>query len=523
MPFSPEPGDYLAFVGRVTPEKGIREALELAQLTGLRLRAAAKVHAGPEQEHFDEVVQPALDADEMDFLGEVGPSERDPLFAGALATVMLGGWPEPFGLVAIESMATGTPVIARRAGAFTETIEHGVTGFLVDDVTEAAMAVEKVRELDRRVIRERTLARFSPGADGGRVRARVPPGARHAARRPLAFGHGSRPIPTRRPARAATARPTTSTRPTIPGPDAARAQARGGGARGGGDRAAGDPRRAPDPRRDGVLDRPDDDRGRRVLPVRRRHRGGAPRLLRLALPGGRGGRDLLRAPVAPPVRAVGGADAARLRVRHQGARPAHRPAHRDEAPAEGAPRGAARRRSPTKARLYAKDLPGELLAEVWRQFADGLAPLAEAGQLGAVFLQYPKWFFTSSENRDAIREAKAALEPYGLRVAVEFRNASWFNEKNVERTLRFLEDEAHPARHGRRAAGLQVVRAAGRRGDVARPRGRPVPRAPDGHLGGDGRAADRRAVPLPVRPRRARGVGAARARRRRAAPRTRTS
>jgi uncharacterized protein YecE (DUF72 family) len=98
----------------------------------------------------------------------------------------------------------------------------------------------------------------------------------------------------------------------------------------------------------------------------------------------------------------------------------------------------------TKPRLYAKDLPGSLLAEVWHQFADGLAPLAEAGQLGAVFLQYPKWFFTSSQNRDAIREAKAALEPHGLRVAVEFRNASWFNEKNAERTLRFLEDEAIP-------------------------------------------------------------------------------
>jgi uncharacterized protein YecE (DUF72 family) len=97
-----------------------------------------------------------------------------------------------------------------------------------------------------------------------------------------------------------------------------------------------------------------------------------------------------------------------------------------------------------KARLYAKDLPGELYAEVWRQFADGLAPLAESGQLGAVFLQYPKWFFTSSEHRDAIREAKAALEPYGLRVAVEFRNATWFNEKNAERTLRFLEDEGIP-------------------------------------------------------------------------------
>jgi uncharacterized protein YecE (DUF72 family) len=97
-----------------------------------------------------------------------------------------------------------------------------------------------------------------------------------------------------------------------------------------------------------------------------------------------------------------------------------------------------------KPRLYAKDLPGSLLAEVWGMFADGLAPLAEAGQMGAVFLQYPKWFFTSSENRDQIREARAALEPYGLRVAVEFRNATWFNEKNVERTLRFLEDEHIP-------------------------------------------------------------------------------
>ena len=127
-----------------------------------RLRIAAKVHSDAEREHFDEVVQPAIDAGEVDFLGEVGPRERDPLYAGALATVMLGGWPEPFGLVAIESMATGTPVIARRAGALTETVEHGVTGFLVDDVTEAALAVERVRDLDRRRIRELTLDRFSP-------------------------------------------------------------------------------------------------------------------------------------------------------------------------------------------------------------------------------------------------------------------------------------------------------------------------------------------------------------------------
>ncbi len=97
-----------------------------------------------------------------------------------------------------------------------------------------------------------------------------------------------------------------------------------------------------------------------------------------------------------------------------------------------------------KSRIYAKDLPDELADEVWAQFADGLAPLAEAGQLGAVFLQYPRWFFTGSEQRDAIREARDRLARHDLLAAVEFRNGTWFNEKNVERTLRFLEDERIP-------------------------------------------------------------------------------
>ena len=197
MPFVERHGDYLAFVGRVTPEKGIREALELSRLTRLPLRAAAKVRSDAEHRHFDEVVRPAIDAGEVEFLGEIGPLERDPLYAGALATVMLGGWPEPFGLVAIESMATGTPVIARRAGALTETIEHGVTGFLVDDVSEAVMAVEKVHELDRRRIRELTLERFSP--------ARMVDGYELAYRRVLAerspAGEASG-MPSSRPSRA---------------------------------------------------------------------------------------------------------------------------------------------------------------------------------------------------------------------------------------------------------------------------------------------------------------------------------
>lgn len=162
MPFRRVPGDYLAFVGRITPEKGIADVIELARRTKIPLKMAAKVYDEHEKEHFAEVVAPAIEEGIVEFLGEVGPLERDPLYAGARATIMLGAWPEPFGLVAIESLATGTPVIARRAGALTETIEHGVDGFLVDDLTEAELAVSMIDDLDRTRIRERALERFSP-------------------------------------------------------------------------------------------------------------------------------------------------------------------------------------------------------------------------------------------------------------------------------------------------------------------------------------------------------------------------
>ncbi len=162
FPFSEQPGQYLAFVGRITPEKGVAEAIELARRTGLPLRMAAKVYDPHEVQHFRDVVQPAIDEGVVEFLGELGQTARDALYAGALATLMLGAWPEPFGLVAIESMATGTPVIGRRAGALTETVEHGVGGFLVDDLTEAILAVEAVSRLSRRAVRERVLSRFLP-------------------------------------------------------------------------------------------------------------------------------------------------------------------------------------------------------------------------------------------------------------------------------------------------------------------------------------------------------------------------
>lgn len=97
-----------------------------------------------------------------------------------------------------------------------------------------------------------------------------------------------------------------------------------------------------------------------------------------------------------------------------------------------------------KPRLYAKDLPADLRDQVWSWFIEGLEPLREAGQLGSILLQYPRWFFTSSENRDAIEEATGRLRDAGLRSAVEFRSSSWFNDKNVDRTLNFLGDRRIP-------------------------------------------------------------------------------
>jgi hypothetical protein len=125
------------------------------------LKIAAKVHDLVEIEHFAEVLEPHLEKANIEFLGELEPLQRDPLYAGARATLMLGKWPEPFGLTAIESLATGTPVIATKTGALPEIVEHGVDGFLVDDMIEAELAVSLVPRLSRELIRERALERFS--------------------------------------------------------------------------------------------------------------------------------------------------------------------------------------------------------------------------------------------------------------------------------------------------------------------------------------------------------------------------
>ena len=159
---SERPGAYLAVVGRLTWEKGIEEAIEVARTTGIPLKIAGKAHEEVEREMLERVVQPAVSDGVAEFVGELAPNERDALLAGALATLMLGAWPEPFGLVAIESMVTGTPVIGRRAGGLTETIRHGETGFLVDDLLEAKTAIERAASLDRLAIRNYALETFSP-------------------------------------------------------------------------------------------------------------------------------------------------------------------------------------------------------------------------------------------------------------------------------------------------------------------------------------------------------------------------
>lgn len=161
LPFGTGAGDYLLMIGRLAPEKGVPDAIEVARRSGRPLVIAAKAIEPREAAIYESVVAPAAAAGEVRFVGEVGGNARDQLFANAAATLMLGEWPEPFGLVAIESLAAGTPVIARRRGALPEIIEHGIDGFLVDDLESAAQLVARVRDLDRRTVRARALDRFS--------------------------------------------------------------------------------------------------------------------------------------------------------------------------------------------------------------------------------------------------------------------------------------------------------------------------------------------------------------------------
>ncbi|MGH6914903.1 MAG: glycosyltransferase family 4 protein, partial [Geminicoccales bacterium] len=153
-------GEYLAFLGRICPEKRPDRAIEIARRAGMPLRIAAKVDRVDET-YFAEVVQPLLRDPLIEFIGEIGEAEKAAFLSGARAVLFPIDWPEPFGLVMIEAMACGTPVIAYRCGSVPEVVEDGVTGYIVDSIEGAVAAVDRLGALDRALIRRRFEDRFS--------------------------------------------------------------------------------------------------------------------------------------------------------------------------------------------------------------------------------------------------------------------------------------------------------------------------------------------------------------------------
>jgi glycosyltransferase involved in cell wall biosynthesis len=157
--FHPELGQYLAFCGRIAPEKGVDRAIETARRVDLPIRIAAKVDR-VDRDYFESVIRPLLKQPLVDFVGEIGEREKDDFLGKAFALLFPIDWPEPFGLVMIEAMACGTPVIAFRRGSAPEVVEDGVSGFIVDNVEEAARAVERVSKLSRASCRQTFSRRF---------------------------------------------------------------------------------------------------------------------------------------------------------------------------------------------------------------------------------------------------------------------------------------------------------------------------------------------------------------------------
>jgi glycosyltransferase involved in cell wall biosynthesis len=153
-------GGYLAFLGRISVEKRPDLAIDIAVRAGLPLKIFAKVD-GADQAYFRSEVEPLLEHPLVEFVGEIGDEKKQEALGGALAVLFPIDWPEPFGLIMIEAMACGTPVIAFRRGSVPEILEDGVTGFIVDDADEAVAAVSRLGELDRAVIRRRFEGRFT--------------------------------------------------------------------------------------------------------------------------------------------------------------------------------------------------------------------------------------------------------------------------------------------------------------------------------------------------------------------------
>ncbi len=151
-------GGYLLFLGRIHPDKGTAAAIEVARRSGLPLVIAGVVH---DERYFAEEIEPFLDGVAVTYVGPVGPTERDQLLGGAAALLHLIDFEEPFGLSVVESLAAGTPVIASPRGSLPELVTDGATGFLVEDVDSAVVAVGRLGEIDRRRCRIEAETRFT--------------------------------------------------------------------------------------------------------------------------------------------------------------------------------------------------------------------------------------------------------------------------------------------------------------------------------------------------------------------------
>jgi len=160
--FQPQPTQpaYLAFVGRISPEKGPEEAIKIARAAGLPLKMAGKVDA-VDRVYYREQIEPLIDGDQIQYLGEVSHEEKVQLLGGATVTLFPITWREPFGLVMIESMATGTPVIGMGLGSVPEIIAHGKTGFVCHSLEKMIEAIPAAIKLDRQACRDYVLSNFS--------------------------------------------------------------------------------------------------------------------------------------------------------------------------------------------------------------------------------------------------------------------------------------------------------------------------------------------------------------------------
>ena len=158
--FHARAGKYLAFLGRISPEKRVDDAIAIAQRSGLPLKIAAKVDK-VDREYYEAQIRPLLKTSGVEFIGEIGEAEKDEFLGNALALLFPIDWPEPFGLVVIEALACGTPVIARSRGSMPEIVEDGTTGFVIQDIDQAVQAVERIPRISRKQCRRVFEERFT--------------------------------------------------------------------------------------------------------------------------------------------------------------------------------------------------------------------------------------------------------------------------------------------------------------------------------------------------------------------------